>query len=129
VNVVPGVYLCANLDKNRRGHDAHGYIDQRHREREERDLRRRLDYDREYGPLGDVHRIMEREEGERHDVENQRHAQYEADYGHPEGPVLNPDRQPRSQIVAAARDDDEAQVGNCGDDMAITAFPALVPRL
>jgi hypothetical protein len=43
--------------------------------------------------------------------------------------MLNPDRQPRSQIVAAVWDDDAAQVGNCGDDMAITAFPALAPRL
>jgi hypothetical protein len=31
--------------------------------------------------------------------------------------------------VAAARDDDAAQVGDSGDDMEITAFPALVPRL
>jgi hypothetical protein len=45
---------------------------------------------------------MEREERERHDVKNRRHAQYEVAYGHPKGPVLNPDRQPRSQIVAAA---------------------------
>jgi hypothetical protein len=30
--------LRANLDKNRRGRDARGYIDQRHREREEREL-------------------------------------------------------------------------------------------
>jgi hypothetical protein len=27
VNVVPGVDLHANLDKNRRGHNARGYID------------------------------------------------------------------------------------------------------
>jgi hypothetical protein len=72
---------------------------------------------------------MEHEERERHDVENQWRAQYEADYGHPEGPVPNPDRQPRSQILAAARDNDAAQVGDTGDDMAITAFPALVPHL
>jgi hypothetical protein len=31
--------------------------------------------------------------------------------------------------VAAARDDDAAQVGDNGDDMAITAFPTLAPRL
>jgi hypothetical protein len=31
--------------------------------------------------------------------------------------------------VAAARDDDVVQVGDSGDDMAITAFPALAPRL
>jgi hypothetical protein len=31
--------------------------------------------------------------------------------------------------VAAARDDDAAQVGDSGDDMAITGFPALAPRL
>jgi hypothetical protein len=49
-NVTPGVDLRANLDNNRCGRDARGYIDQRHREREERELRRRLDYNREYGP-------------------------------------------------------------------------------
>jgi hypothetical protein len=32
-------------------------------------------------------------------------------------------------IVAAAQDDVAAQVGDNGDDMAITTFPALVPRL
>jgi hypothetical protein len=31
--------------------------------------------------------------------------------------------------VATARDDDVAQVGDSGDDKAITAFPALAPRL
>jgi hypothetical protein len=31
--------------------------------------------------------------------------------------------------VAAARDDDTAQVSDTSDDMAITAFPALVPQL
>jgi hypothetical protein len=31
--------------------------------------------------------------------------------------------------VAAAQDDVAAQVGDSGDDMAITAFPALAPRL
>jgi hypothetical protein len=31
--------------------------------------------------------------------------------------------------VATAREDDAAQVGDSGDDMAITAFPALAPRL
>jgi hypothetical protein len=87
-NVAPGVDLRANIDKNRHGRDACGYIDQCHREREERELRRSLDYD----PLGGVHRIMEREERERHDVKYRRRAQYEADYGHPEGPVRNPDR-------------------------------------
>jgi hypothetical protein len=39
---------------------------------------------------------MECEERDRHDVENRRRAQYEADYGHPEGPIPNQDRQPRS---------------------------------
>jgi hypothetical protein len=88
-----------------------------------------LDYDREYAPLGAVHRIMEREERDRHDVENRRRAQYEADYGHPEGLVPNPDGQPRSQIVAATQDDIAAQVGDNDDDMAITAFPTLALRL
>jgi hypothetical protein len=37
-NAAPGVDLRANPDKNRRGRDARGYIDQRHREREEREL-------------------------------------------------------------------------------------------
>jgi hypothetical protein len=125
----PAVDRRANLDKKRCDRDAHGYIDQRHREREEQELQRRLDYDCEYGPLGGIHRIMEREECERHDVENKRRAQYEKDYGHSKGLVPNPDRWPRSQIVASARGDDAAQVGNSGDDMAITAFPALAPRL
>jgi hypothetical protein len=31
--------------------------------------------------------------------------------------------------VAAAQDDDAAQVGDSGDDMAITSFPALAPRI
>jgi hypothetical protein len=122
----PAADLRANLGRNRRGRDARGYIDQCHREREERELRRRLDYDREYGPPGGVHRIMERE---RHVVESRRRAQYEKDYGHPEGPVRNPARQPRSEVVAAAQDDDAAQVGDSGDDMALTAFHALVPCL
>jgi hypothetical protein len=46
---------------------------------------------------------MECEEREHHDIENRRRAQYEAEHGHPEGPVCNPDRQPRSQVVATAR--------------------------
>jgi hypothetical protein len=72
---------------------------------------------------------MEREERERHDVENRRQAQYEADYSHPEGPVPNPDHHPRSQIAAAAQDDVAVQVVDNDNDMAITAFPALAPRL
>jgi hypothetical protein len=31
--------------------------------------------------------------------------------------------------MATARDDDAAQVGDSDDNMAITAFPALAPRL
>jgi hypothetical protein len=31
--------------------------------------------------------------------------------------------------VAAVQDDNAAQVGDSGDDMALTAFPALAPRL
>jgi hypothetical protein len=34
-NAALGIDLRANLDKNRRGRDARGYIDQRHCEREE----------------------------------------------------------------------------------------------
>jgi hypothetical protein len=34
-NAASGADLCANLDKNRRGHDARSYINQRHRERGE----------------------------------------------------------------------------------------------
>jgi hypothetical protein len=49
-------------------------------------------------------------ERERHDIENRRRAQYEKDYDHPEGPVRNPARQPRSEVVAATQDDDAAQV-------------------
>jgi hypothetical protein len=72
---------------------------------------------------------MEHEECERHDIEDRRRAQYEAEHGHPEGSVRNPERQPRSQVVATAWEDDAAQVGDIGDNMAITAFPALAPRL
>jgi hypothetical protein len=125
----PAVDLRANLDKNLRDRDARGYINQRHRGREERELRCRLDYDREYGPSGGVHRIMEREERERHNIENWRRAQYEKDYDHPEGLVRHSARQSRSEVVAAAQDDNAAQVGDNGDDMALTAFPALAPRL
>jgi hypothetical protein len=64
--------LRANLDKNRRARDARSYIDQRHREREERELQHRAEYDREYNLTGVVHRIMEREERDRHNVENRR---------------------------------------------------------
>jgi hypothetical protein len=45
-----------------------------------------------YGSPGAVHRIMERAERSRHDVEIRRRAQYEADYSHHEGQVPNPDR-------------------------------------
>jgi hypothetical protein len=72
---------------------------------------------------------MEREEHKLHDVENRWRAQYYAEHGYPEGLVCNPDWQPRSQVVAAARDDDADQVDDSGDDMAITAFPALAPSL
>jgi hypothetical protein len=114
---------------NRRGRDARGCIDQRHRKREERELRCRLDYNHEYDPPCGAHRIMEREERDRHDVVNRQRAQYEAEHGHPEGLVRNLDRQLRSQVVATTRDDNAAQVGDSGDDMATTAFPALAPRL
>jgi hypothetical protein len=72
---------------------------------------------------------MECEERDRHNVKNRRHAQYEAEYGHPEGLVPNPDSQPRPQIVAVAQDDVLAQVGHNGEDMAITVFPALASHL
>jgi hypothetical protein len=39
---------------------------------------------------------MEREERDRHNVENRQRAQFEVDYDHPEGSVPNPDHQPRS---------------------------------
>jgi hypothetical protein len=123
------VDLRTNLDKNRRGRDTRGYINQRHREREEQELRRRLNYDREYSPPGGIHRIMEREEHKRHNFKNWQRAQYEAEHGHPEGLVRNPDRQPRSQVVATAWNDDAAQVSDNGDEMEITAFLALAPRL
>jgi hypothetical protein len=42
--------LCANLNKNRQCYDTRGYIDQRHRECEERELRHRAEYDRMYAP-------------------------------------------------------------------------------
>jgi hypothetical protein len=72
---------------------------------------------------------MEREGRDCHDIENRWRAQYEADYSHPKGLVPDLDHHPRSQIVTAAQGDTAAQVGNNGDDMAITAFPALAPRL
>jgi hypothetical protein len=75
-NAAPGVDLHANLDKIRCGRDAHGYIDQRHREHEVREHLCRLDYDREYSPPGAVHRIMGPKERDRHDVENRQCAQY-----------------------------------------------------
>jgi hypothetical protein len=121
--------LRTNLDKNRRARDARGYIDHHHRESEEWELWHRVEYDREYGPPLVVHRIMEHEERNCHNVENRRHAQYEADYSHPEGPVPNPDHQPRSQAVAPAQSQGGTQAGDGSDDMAITAFPALPPRL
>jgi hypothetical protein len=37
-NAAPGIDLRANLDKNWHGRNARGYIDQHHREREEREL-------------------------------------------------------------------------------------------
>jgi hypothetical protein len=40
------------------------------REREERELRRHLDYDPEYAPPGRRPSLMEREERDRHDVRN-----------------------------------------------------------
>jgi hypothetical protein len=72
---------------------------------------------------------MEREDRDRHDVDNMRRAQYEADYGHPKGPVPNQDHQPRSQVMALAQDEGATQVRDNSDDMAVTAFPALAPRL
>jgi hypothetical protein len=96
VNAAQGADLRANVDENRRGCDTRGYIEQCHHEREVRELRHRLEYDREYGPSGAVHRIMEREERDRHDIEKRRCAQYEADYGHHEDLVPNQDRQLRS---------------------------------
>jgi hypothetical protein len=72
---------------------------------------------------------MEREERDRHDVQNRRRAQYEADYGHLEGLVPNPDWQPRSKVMTPSLDDGAAQVGHNGDDMVITAFPTLAPCL
>jgi hypothetical protein len=72
---------------------------------------------------------MEREDRDRHDIENWQRAQYESDYGHPVGSVPNQDRQPRSQVVAPAQDKGAAQVRDNGDDMAVTTFPALAPRL
>jgi hypothetical protein len=49
-NAAQGDDLRVNLDNNRHDRDARSYIDQCHRECEERELLRRLDYDREYAP-------------------------------------------------------------------------------
>jgi hypothetical protein len=46
---------------------------------------------------------MEREERDRHDIENRRRAQYEADYGHPEGEAPNPDRLPGPRLSPLRR--------------------------
>jgi hypothetical protein len=51
---------------------------------------------------------MEREERERHDIENWWRAQYKKDYGHPEGPVRNSVLQPRSKVVVMEQGDDAA---------------------
>jgi hypothetical protein len=72
---------------------------------------------------------MKREERDRHDVENRFRAQYKADFGHPEESARNPDHQPRSQIVAPAQSRGSSQAGDGADDIAITAFPMLAPRL
>lgn len=42
--------LRDNLNNNRRARDARDYIDQCHREHEERELRCRAEYDRKYTP-------------------------------------------------------------------------------
>jgi hypothetical protein len=72
---------------------------------------------------------MEREDRDRHDVKNWRRSRYEADYGHPEGPVPNLDHQPRSLVMGPTEDDGAAQVGDNVDDMAISSFPVLAPHL
>jgi hypothetical protein len=82
VNTAPGVDLRANLDKNRRGRDARGYIDQRRGTR---------------APTSPRLRPRVRSSGRRppdHGVRGARTprrrepvaCQYEAAYGHPEGP-------------------------------------------
>jgi hypothetical protein len=71
-----------------------------------------MEYDREYGPPDAIHHVMESEECDRHNVEDRRRTTYKADYGHPKVVSPNPDRQPRSKVV---------------DDIAITAFPVLLP--
>jgi hypothetical protein len=71
---------------------------------------------------------MEREEHDRHNVENRRRSQYEADYSHLEEGTQNLDHQPRSQIVAPAQSRGTAQAGDGADDIAITTFAAMSPR-
>jgi hypothetical protein len=61
--------MHVNLDKNRRDRDARGYIDQRHREREEWELRRIWTTIASAAP-GAVQHIMEREERDHHNIEN-----------------------------------------------------------
>jgi hypothetical protein len=53
----------------------------------------------------------------------------EVDYVHPNVVALNLDRQPRSQVIVPAQSRGSAQVGGGTDDIAITAFLVLAPRL
>jgi hypothetical protein len=74
--------LRANLDRDRRARDAHDYISVT-------TSARNVSCGIVRGttastPPSAVHHIMEHEERGHHDVENRHHAQYEADYGHPE---------------------------------------------
>jgi hypothetical protein len=86
-----------------------------------------MEYDREYGPPDAIHHVMESEECDRHNVEDRRRTTYEADYGHPKVVSPNLDRQPRSKVVVPAWSRGNAQDGGGVDDIAITAFPVLLP--
>jgi hypothetical protein len=72
---------------------------------------------------------MEHEERNCHKVENRRRAQYKEDYGHPEEGALNEHRHTRSQVVAPAQSRGGTQARVTTDDMAITTFLVLAPRL
>ena len=82
---------------------------------------------------GGVHRIMERELRDQHEIENRRRAKYDADHGDPAVVQTNQDRQPRSQVVLPERSGHSAPrevtpARGSGDDLALNAFPALDAR-
>jgi hypothetical protein len=130
-NTAQGGDLRTNLDKNRCGRDARGYIDQRHRECEEWELRRRLDYDREYDPRAPSIASWSVKSAitttsRTDDVPSTRQTTTTLRVWSV-ARISSPG--PRSQVMAPAQDEGASQVGDNVDDMSITTFPALAPHL